>query len=185
MEKAIRAFRGKYAFLSNMYEAPFEWDGRMYRNSEAAFQSAKTLKKKYRDDFSGADGKKAKRMGRTISLRRDWESVKDGIMEEVVRAKFSQNPELLRRLIDTGDMELVEGNSWHDTYWGVDQETGEGENHLGIILMKGPDPHETVQRPALFMTVHKTHFRKSQRQFPVGPGLILVHEDGSRAVHGL
>lgn len=152
MEKAIRAFRGKYAFLSNMYEAPFEWDGRMYRNSEAAFQSAKTLTKKYRDDFSGADGKKAKRMGRTISLRRDWESVKDGIMEEVVRAKFSQNPELLRRLIDTGDMELVEGNSWHDTYWGVDQETGEGENHLGIILMKvrsdlsTPEQQENIQR---------------------------------------
>ena len=59
MEKAIRAFRGKYAFLSNMYEAPFEWDGRMYRNSEAAFQSAKTLTKKYRDDFSGADGNSA------------------------------------------------------------------------------------------------------------------------------
>jgi ribA/ribD-fused uncharacterized protein len=152
LEKAIRAFRGKYAFLSNMYEAPFEWDGRMYRNSEAAFQSAKTLTKKYRDDFSGADGKKAKRMGRTISLRRDWESVKDGIMEEVVRAKFSQNPELLRRLIDTGDMELVEGNSWHDTYWGVDQETGEGKNHLGIILMKvrsdlsTPEQQENIQR---------------------------------------
>ena len=136
MGKAISSFRGKYAFLSNMYEAPFEWDGRMYRNSEAAFQSAKTLTKTDRDRFSEVDGKKAKRMGRNLELRGDWGSVRDGVMEEVVRAKFSQNPDLLRQLIDTGSVELIEGNSWHDVYWGVDKETGEGENHLGIILMK-------------------------------------------------
>lgn len=57
-------------------------------------------------------------------------------MYAVVRAKFSQNPDLLQRLIDTGDMELTEGNRWHDRYWGVDLMSGEGENHLGIILMK-------------------------------------------------
>lgn len=62
--------------------------------------------------------------------------MKDGIMEEVVRAKFSQNPQLLEKLIATGDAELVEGNRWHDQYWGFDLIKGIGENHLGIILMK-------------------------------------------------
>ena len=85
-------------------------------------------------------------------------------MEEVVRAKFSQNPELLQRLIDTGDMELVEGNRWHDAYWGVDLATGEGENHLGLILMKirselGGAEHLEKARQ---MKVEKEEARKSE-----------------------
>lgn len=55
-------------------------------------------------------------------------------MEEVVRAKFSQNPDLARRLVDTCPRELAEGNHWGDTYWGT--VNGQGENHLGKILMK-------------------------------------------------
>lgn len=136
MGDSIMTFRGKYDFLSNMYTATFEWDGRTYRNSEAAFQSAKSLDPAVRDEFSEMTGVVAKREGKKVKLRGDWESVKDGIMEEVVRAKFSQNPDLLQRLIDTGDIELTEGNRWHDTYWGVDLMSGKGENHLGIILMK-------------------------------------------------
>lgn len=76
------------------------------------------------------------RMNRKVLLRRDWEDVKDGIMEEVIRAKFTQNPELAKKLVATGDVLLMENNNWHDTYWGVDSRTLEGENHLGVILMK-------------------------------------------------
>ncbi|MBQ2675090.1 MAG: NADAR family protein [Prevotella sp.] len=150
--KEIMTFRGKYQFLSNMYTAPFEWDGRGYKNSEAAFQSAKSLDPAVKDEFSEMTGVVAKREGKKVLLRRDWETVKDGIMEEVVREKFIQNPDLLKKLIDTGDMELVEGNRWHDKYWGVDMVSGEGENHLGIILMKlreelgGEDYLEKVER---------------------------------------
>ena len=57
-------------------------------------------------------------------------------MEGIVRAKFTQNAGLAEQLIATGDRELVEGNNWHDTFWGADGKTGEGENHLGRILMK-------------------------------------------------
>ena len=136
MSGEIKVFRGRNEFLSNLYTAPFEWDGRSYQNSEAAFQSAKSLDPAVRDTFSDLSGKDAKREGKRVALRWDWEHVKDGIMEEVVRAKFTQNPELLRQLIETGDAELIEGNRWHDTYWGVDLMSGDGENHLGIILMK-------------------------------------------------
>ena len=52
------------------------------------------------------------------------------------RAKFTQNEDLKWRLIATGDAYLEEGNTWHDTCWGVDAKTGVGENHLGKILMK-------------------------------------------------
>jgi len=135
MEK-IRRFRGEYIFLSNMFESEFEWDGRVYGSSEAAFQSAKSLDPAVRERFTVMSGREAKREGKRVALRGDWETVKDDIMEEIVREKFRQNPELLRKLMDTGDAELEEGNTWHDTYWGVDMKTGKGENHLGIILMK-------------------------------------------------
>ena len=79
---------------------------------------------------------KSKGVGRRVPLRPDWEQVKVGIMEEIVRAKFTQNPELAARLMATGEKILVEGNTWGDTCWGVDLRTGQGENHLGRILMK-------------------------------------------------
>lgn len=56
------------------------------------------------------------RMNRKVLLRRDWEDVKDGIMEEAIRAKFTQNPELAKKLVATGDVLLMESNNWHDTY---------------------------------------------------------------------
>ena len=135
MSEAVMRFRGEYDFLSNMYEAPFTWDGRSYRCSEAAFQSAKTKDPAERDRFSALAGVTARREGKKLKLRKDWERVKQEIMDEVLRAKFIQNPELLRRLEATGDRELKEGNQWHDTYWGVDASTGEGENRLGRLLM--------------------------------------------------
>ena len=63
-------------------------------------------------------------------------TVRLDIMENVVRAKFMQNPYLAARLVATGTMPLEEGNRWGDTFWGVDVRTGKGENNLGKILMK-------------------------------------------------
>ena len=72
-------------------------------------------------------------MGRRVELREDWDAVKLGVMYEVLQAKFAQNPELYNQLKDTGTEEIVEGNWWYDKYWGVCN--GEGENHLGKLLM--------------------------------------------------
>ena len=81
----------------------------------------------------------SKKLGRRVKLRPDWEEVKVGLMEEIVRAKFTQNEELKALLLATGEAYLEEGNTWHDTCWGVDAKTGEGQNHLGKILMKVRD----------------------------------------------
>ena len=75
----------------------------------------------------------AKRLGRKCLLRKDWEEAKDHAMLSVLRAKFA-NPELKEKLIATGDVELVEGNHWNDTYWGVCN--GIGKNMLGKLLMQ-------------------------------------------------
>ena len=76
---------------------------------------------------------KAKKAGREIICRSDWKEIKDSVMELALRIKF-QNKVLCEKLLNTGNSELVEGNWWGDTYWGVCE--GKGENRLGKILMK-------------------------------------------------
>ena len=132
----IDNFRGEYFFLSNFFSAPVEWEGLIYLNSEAAFQAAKVLTVQERMEFIYLDPSRAKRRGRQVKLRDDWEQVKYGVMEEIVRAKFTQNEWLGKKLLATGTAELIEGNTWGDTCWGIDLRTGKGKNHLGEILMK-------------------------------------------------
>ena len=133
---SIRCFDGPYAFLSNFYQAPIVFDGLCYGTSEAAFQAQKTLSPEKREEFTHFTPGKAKRAGKKLKLRVDWEEVKLNLMDEIVRAKFAQNPDIAARLLATGDRELVEGTVWHDIFWGIDLATGKGENHLGRILMK-------------------------------------------------
>lgn len=75
---------------------------------------------------------KAKRIGRLVQLREDWEDRKLDIMKKVLIQKF-QIPELRKKLLATGDEEVVEGNFWNDIFWRVCKE--KGENHLGKLLM--------------------------------------------------
>jgi len=130
----IDEFKGKYYFLSNFYNAPVIYEDLLYLNNESAFQSAKAKDIERRKQFCCIDPSTAKKKGRNVTLRHDWEKIKDQVMEDCVRDKFTRNPDLRRRLIETGDEELVEGNTWGDTYWGVCR--GRGENMLGKILMK-------------------------------------------------
>lgn len=132
----LRYLRGRYYCLSNFGGYPVLYKGIRYKNSEAAFQSQKVLDPAVREKFANLSPNAAKKMGRQLNLRPDWEEVKDEIMEEIVRAKIDQNPEVKERLLETGDMIIEEGNDWKDTYWGVDLKTGKGENRLGKILMK-------------------------------------------------
>lgn len=130
----IDSFDGKYAFLSNFYPATVEYGGIKYQNSEAAYQAQKTIDDTVMRRFATLSPEAAKRMGRSIQLRPDWEQVKDDIMLNVCRCKFRQHPDLARELVETGNEELIEGNTWDDTCWGVCN--GVGENRLGKILMR-------------------------------------------------
>ena len=132
----ISEFRDEYFFLSNFYEAPVTYRGLQYGSNEAAFQAQKCMTEEETAQFTSLRPYDAKKRGRKVRLRPDWEEIKVEVMEEIVRAKFTQNEVLKWRLIATGDAYLEEGNTWHDTCWGVDAKTGEGQNHLGKILMK-------------------------------------------------
>ncbi len=128
----INEFRGRYYFLSNFYDSPVTWNGLTYLNNEAAFQSAKTFSD--RECFTNLDPSSAKKLGRKVQLRNDWEGVKDDVMYEICKAKFSQSVELKNRLLATGNEYLEEGNTWGDKIWGT--VNGIGENRLGKILMR-------------------------------------------------
>lgn len=140
MDEPITSFRGEYEFLSNFYECyvpmtfgkdhvPFE-----FRNAEAAFQAHKTTNFADLIMFSNMTGPEAKKFGRKVKLKDDWNDMRLQIMFEVVLTKFVVNQDLRDKLMATGQRELIEGNTWNDTFWGVCN--GKGENHLGKILME-------------------------------------------------
>lgn len=130
--KMIDKFADEYEFLSNMYQIPVTYLDVTYNNSESAYQAQKNPAE--RNKFVGITGYTAKKLGRKIIMKPDWDTIKLSIMRDIVTAKFSQNPELKEKLLATGNAVLIEGNHWHDTFWGICN--GVGSNHLGKILMQ-------------------------------------------------
>jgi ribA/ribD-fused uncharacterized protein len=134
----IAKFEGKDAFLSNFASSPINYEGITYPTVEHAFQAAKTLSTEERATIAAmATPGQAKRAGRRVSLRSDWETVKFSVMEECLRLKFA-DPVLRKKLLNTGDLVLVEGNTWHDNIWGsctCPNCGNRGGNALGQMLM--------------------------------------------------
>ena len=132
-------FRNEYAFLSNMYSCEINYDMEKFPCVETAFQYMKCVKDDDREKFINSrgyfvDGYTARKIGRSVELRKDWEEVKVGIMKELLEEKFYHNEKLREALKLTGRTELVEDNNWGDTFWGVCKD--KGENMLGKILME-------------------------------------------------
>ena len=128
----IASFENEYSFLSNFFEFDVTYNGITFKNNEAAFQAQKCPSRI--NEFVNLPPNKAKRLGRKVELRSDWDQVKDQIMYEICKCKFTQHPILKFMLINTYGHTLIEGNWWNDTYWGVCK--GVGQNKLGKILMR-------------------------------------------------
>jgi len=132
----IDRFSGDYKFLSNFHYHKFKFEGATYRTAEHCFQAQKPRHRSEVVAIKGAHSPAAaKRMGRKCSIREDWDLIRVNIMERIVRAKF-QDPGMAKLLLATGEAELIEGNSWYDTFWGMSGRPMRGSNHLGKILMK-------------------------------------------------
>lgn len=137
----IGVFDGEFAWLSNFYESPIaDEEGVVYPTIEHYFQAMKTLDSSERFNIAiQPTPGKAKRCGRKVSLRPDWEEVKEEIMFIALRKKFS-NPILKAKLLATGNEYLEEGTTWHDNEWGVCRcekcQDILGKNKLGKLLMK-------------------------------------------------
>lgn len=131
----IKGFSGEHRWLSNFYVASFTFIGQQWQTVEHCYQAMKCANPCEGELIRQlATPGQAKRAGRKAVLRDDWEEIKLFMMQEIVRRKFSSNPELADKLLATGDGYLEETNTWNDTFWGVCN--GVGENHLGIILMQ-------------------------------------------------
>lgn len=135
----IDEFRGRWMRLSNYSLITIMHDGHAYMSVEHAYQAMKsldpTIQKEVRDAPTPAG---AKRIARAVALRPDWEEVKVDLMRSLLREKFCQEPEQ-SLLLATGYADLVEGNWWHDQFWGrcsCPKHGGEGENWLGRLLME-------------------------------------------------
>lgn len=139
--KLIPQFKDEFEFLSNFYSSSFVQGTMFWPTVEHAYQAAKTVVPYYQNKIRSAKTPaQAKRFGKQVQLREDWEQVKVSIMTELVWEKFDQNPELRDMLLDTGSAELIEGNWWHDNFWGdcfCQKCTNiKGKNMLGFILME-------------------------------------------------
>ncbi len=135
MSNRIDRFVGDYDFLSNFHPSSIEFYGVFYPTVEHAFQASKTFDRVMKQIIADAATPGiAKRLGRKVQLRPDWEQVKVNIMEDLVWLKFITHPDLRAKLLATGDTNLIEGNTWNDRFWGVCR--GQGRNELGQILMR-------------------------------------------------
>ena len=155
MKKVINSFDKGYFFLSNFFEhqnSPIfmEHSNIPFYSVEAAFQCAKYHGPHVRDIqriFSMLSPEQAKHLGRALSLSPDWEFRKFDIMYDLVEQKFTRSEHLKEKLLETGDAELIEGNTWHDTCWGfcTCEKHKCGNNHLGVILMKVREKLKSIQ----------------------------------------
>lgn len=134
MTLPIREFQGQYRFLSNFWPARITVDDVDYPSVEHAFQAMKYYDHNRRFIISRLSTPgEAKRYGRSGPLRAGWDAMKVNAMLGLLYQKFSV-PVLRAKLLDTGEAELIEGNTWGDTFWGVCK--GVGENTLGKLLME-------------------------------------------------
>lgn len=141
----IDKFQGRWYFLSNFYPCEIEHQGITYPSVEHYYVAMKFNDEQFIDGRYYTPGDlreiiskmedpgKVKRFGRKIKLRKDWNTYKLEVMNWGVREKF-KSPKLSELLLSTGDEELIEGNFWNDTFWGICN--GKGKNHLGKILME-------------------------------------------------
>lgn len=135
MIKEIKGFHGEYRWLSNFWPAEVVLVNDSFPTAEHAYQASKCyLPGDYLLILMAKTPGEAKKLGRKVKIRDDWESIKLQIMESVVRYKFTKNKDLGKKLVETGDAYIEETNNWGDCYYGVCN--GKGENHLGKILMK-------------------------------------------------
>jgi len=129
----VLAFAKEYRFLSNFWPCRV-FNGHWYPSVEHAYQAAKCLHKRDEVTIRNADSASmAKRMGKSVELRPDWAKIKLEVMADLLWQKFVLNPELRARLLATGHVDIIEGNTWGDTYWG--KCGGVGHNHLGKLIM--------------------------------------------------
>jgi hypothetical protein len=148
--KIITRFEKEYEFLSNFYVSPFTYANERWNTVEHFFQAMKTNDLEEREEIRLAFSPgRAKKLGRKCTIRNDWEENKIEVMSLGLYLKFSQNKHLLERLLETESSYLVEGNYWHDNFWGdcfcSKCKDKPGRNELGKLLMQTREKFQSLE----------------------------------------
>lgn len=128
----------EFACFSNFYPSKITIDGTEWLTVEHYFQAMKSTSESDRENVRVASTPgQAKKLGRSLPLREDWEQVKTEIMLKGLRAKFKQHHPFRETLLKSGDR-LIYEDSPYDRVWGtgVLKSVGKGQNLLGQALMK-------------------------------------------------
>lgn len=182
----IDRFTDRHGFLSNFHPSPIEFGGVVYPTVEHAFQALKTVDQERRRWIAtAATPSEAKRRGRAVQLRSDWEQVKSTVMLVLLRLKFD-DPSLSLLLLATGNATLIEGNHWGDRTWGATWEGGRwvGRNLLGELLMTIRDEIREVHEEAAADRLRFSVAGGGSIRVGHGEGCVLLEvnsPDGARA----
>ena len=134
-------FEGENSFLDNFYPSTVFLNGARFPTAEHAFQATKMDNSaSFLLIWKAKTPAEAKKIGNSGPMRPDWNFVRYKIMKKIVTAKFQQHPDLAKKLLETGDALIIEGNHWHDNTWGnctcSECKATPGKNWLGKILME-------------------------------------------------
>lgn len=143
-DRRVRFYEHDFYVLSNFSAFNLEWEGMTFQTSEAAYHWEKFAIEADDDTrnsvayaiYEAPSAHEAFKIAETQKhLRRpDWDDVKVGIMRDILRAKADQHEYVRRKLLATGDRELVE-DSWRDDFWGWGPNR-DGQNMLGKLWME-------------------------------------------------
>jgi ribA/ribD-fused uncharacterized protein len=129
----------EFYVFDNFSSFQVEYDGQLWPTSEHAFQAAKF--KGFEPDvvqqvLEARSAHDAQKIAHKYKGKRnpDWEDVAEGIMKDILRCKVEQHPYVLKKLLESGDREIIE-DSWRDSEWGWG-ENRDGENKLGKLWVE-------------------------------------------------
>ena len=131
-------YEQEFYVLSNFSSFCIDWRGRLFHTSEAVyhfekFEGRPDIQNLIADAKSAHEALKIARRNEAL-VAPGWDAVRTETMEEILIEKVRQHEYVRRKLLETGDRELVE-NSWRDSFWGIGKD-GKGQNTLGKLWMK-------------------------------------------------
>jgi ribA/ribD-fused uncharacterized protein len=166
-------------------DEPLVEDGIAYWTVEQYYQAMKTLNTNHRSTIATSSAGDAKKLGRKVELRPDWEEIKLSVMEKALRYKFQRGTSQYKKLMSTGSEKIVEWNYWHDNYWGVCTcqrcSARRGENHLGKILMKIREENQDKSSERRY-TPNKVEILEPNEVFVFGSNESGFHGAGAAGV---
>jgi len=136
-EKQILFYENEFYVFSNYSSFAIEWKGKIYPTSEHVYHSEKFDDERMKEQIRTARSAHVSQKLAEANIdkyRKDWKDVRLGIMKEILREKVKQHPYVMKKLLESGNKELVE-DSWRDSFWGWG-ENKNGENQLGKLWME-------------------------------------------------